>query len=127
MTADEQFKGEEAVRFPALVLVGLVMAGVVTIVAWIVLGAEFGVPILILTAVCAGAVIAYRLLAGSTRREGDAADPIPKQPANPARPLGDTTEVHDELSPHDLPIDHPGRQAAEEQAGGLGGTTTGRD
>jgi len=33
------------------------------------------------------------------------------------RPAGDTPEVHDEVSPHDLPHDHPGRQAAEEQAG----------
>ena len=30
---------------------------------------------------------------------------------------GDTPEAHDEISPHDLPIDHPGRQAAEAQAG----------
>ena len=37
--------------------------------------------------------------------------------------LGDTPEAHDEVSPHDLPKDHPGRQAAEELAGGEGGTT----
>ena len=29
---------------------------------------------------------------------------------------GDTPEAHDEINPHDLPPDHPGRQAAEEQA-----------
>jgi hypothetical protein len=40
-------------------------------------------------------------------------------------PLGDTPEAHDEISPHDLPKDHPGRRAAEEQAGGEGGTTQG--
>ena len=39
--------------------------------------------------------------------------------------LGETPEAHDELSPHDLPKDHPGRQAAEELAGGEGGTTSG--
>ena len=39
--------------------------------------------------------------------------------------LGDTPEAHDELSPHDLPKDHPGRQEAEELAGGEDGTTTG--
>ena len=39
--------------------------------------------------------------------------------------LGDTPEAHDEVSPHDLPKDHPGRQAAEELAGGEGGTTRG--
>ncbi len=32
------------------------------------------------------------------------------------RPLGDTDEAHDEISPHDLPLSHPGRQAAEELA-----------
>lgn len=31
-------------------------------------------------------------------------------------PLGDTPEAHDEITPHDLPQDHPGRQAAEREA-----------
>ena len=39
--------------------------------------------------------------------------------------MGDTPEAHDEITPHDLPLDHPGRQAAEAQAGHQGGTTTG--
>ncbi len=43
------------------------------------------------------------------------------------RPLGDTDEAHDEISPHDLPVGHPGRQAAEEQAEGKHGTTRGHD
>lgn len=47
----------------------------------------------------------------------DAAD----EPLGPATPddqtdLGDTPEAHDEISPHDLPPDHPGRPAAEEKA-----------
>ena len=41
------------------------------------------------------------------------------------RPLGDTPEVHDEISPRDLPRDHPGRQAADEQAEAPGDTTRG--
>ncbi|MDQ3631384.1 MAG: hypothetical protein M3417_09020 [Actinomycetota bacterium] len=41
------------------------------------------------------------------------------------RPLGDTEEAHDEISPHDLPPGHPGRQAAEDQAGVGEGTTRG--
>jgi hypothetical protein len=40
-------------------------------------------------------------------------------------PAGDTPEAHDEINPHDLPPDHPGRQAAEVQAGGEDGTTRG--
>jgi hypothetical protein len=52
------------------------------------------------------------------------------EPLGPATPddetdLGDTPEAHDELSPHDLPKDHPGRQAAEDLAGGVDGTTSG--
>ena len=52
------------------------------------------------------------------------------EPLGPVTPddetdLGDTPEAHDELSPHDLPKDHPGRHAAEELAGGEGGTTSG--
>ncbi len=38
--------------------------------------------------------------------------------------LGDTPDAHDEITPHDLPLDHPGRQAAEAQAGFEGGGTT---
>ena len=51
----------------------------------------------------------------------------PLGPATPddETPLGDTPEAKDEISPHDLPKDHPGRQATEELAGGEGGTTEG--
>jgi hypothetical protein len=41
------------------------------------------------------------------------------------RPLGDSPELHDEISAHDLPKSHPGRNVAERQAGGWGGTTRG--
>lgn len=33
---------------------------------------------------------------------------------DPRTPLGDTTEAHDELSSHDLPLGHPSRRPAEE-------------
>jgi hypothetical protein len=57
----------------------------------------------------------------------DNEDPIPSTHLIPddETAAGDTPEAHDEISPHDLPIDHPGRQEAEAQAGGPGGTTTG--
>ncbi len=53
-----------------------------------------------------------------------------KEPLGPLTPddetaLGDTPEAHDELSPHDLPPGHPGRQEAEREAGSGGGTTRG--
>lgn len=52
------------------------------------------------------------------------------EPAGPLTPddetsLGDTPEVHDDLSPHDLPPGHPGRREAERLAGGGDGTTKG--
>jgi hypothetical protein len=45
----------------------------------------------------------------------------------PGPPAGrhDTPEAHDEISPRDLPADHPGRQAAERQAQERGGATPG--
>jgi len=51
------------------------------------------------------------------------------EPLGPVTPdddtdLGDTPEVHDEISPHDLPKGHPGRKQAEKDAG-EGGTTRG--
>jgi hypothetical protein len=53
-----------------------------------------------------------------------------KEPLGPMTPddetaAGDTPEAHDEISPHDLPPGHPGRDKAERQAGGGGGTTRG--
>ena len=52
------------------------------------------------------------------------------EPLGPVTPddetaLGNTPEVHDEISPHDLPPDHPGRAEAERLAGGEDGATRG--
>lgn len=51
----------------------------------------------------------------------------PLGPATPDRetPLGDTSDAHDGINPHDLPPDHPGRAEAERLAGGEDGTTKG--
>ena len=115
--------------FPSGVLIGIIAAAVLAVVAWIVLGAEFGIPILVLAAICILAAIAYRMMAGSTRGDSgytDATDPTPKVPTSgDGRPLGDTREAHDEVNPHDLPRDNPGRRTAEAMAGGDEGTTTG--
>jgi hypothetical protein len=53
-----------------------------------------------------------------------------EEPLGPATPdnetaAGDTPEAHDEISPHDLPPDHPGRAEAEREAGGADGTAPG--
>jgi hypothetical protein len=53
-----------------------------------------------------------------------------EEPLGPMTPddetaLGDTPEAHDEISPHDLPPDHPGRAEAERLAGDPADTTRG--
>lgn len=57
----------------------------------------------------------------------DGTEPEPLGPFTPddQTPLGDTPEAHDEITPHDLPLGHPGRQAAEHQAADGDGTTRG--
>src|SRR5919112_6506383 len=55
----------------------------------------------------------------------DSDDPFPGVGADEARPLGDTAEAHGEISPRDLPPDHPGRQEAERQAEARDGLTPG--
>ncbi len=46
----------------------------------------------------------------------DAQEPLGPLTPDDGTALGDTPEAHDEVSPHDLPKDHPGRVAAERQA-----------
>ena len=55
----------------------------------------------------------------------DAEEPLGPLTPDDETPLGDTPEAHDEISPHDLPPDHPGREEAERLAGGVEGTTRG--
>jgi hypothetical protein len=50
------------------------------------------------------------------RDDNDWAIPSTHLIADDETAAGDTPEVHDEISPHDLPIDHPGRPEAERQA-----------
>jgi hypothetical protein len=124
--ADQEFRGEEKQRFPALVLVGVALAIAVIVVAFVV-DPEIGIPVLVLALVCVGAAVGYRLIAGSNRgAERDSQDSgLPKAPPDRERPMGDTPEAHDEISPHDLPPEHPGREEAEQVSGGSDGTTRG--
>jgi hypothetical protein len=57
--------------------------------------------------------------------DDEADEPLGPLTPDDETPLGDTPEAHDELNPHDLPPDHPGREKAERMAGGEGGTTQG--
>ena len=63
-----------------------------------------------------------------SRHDGEHDEPLGPATPDHARPLGDTPEAHDEISPHDLPLDSPGRKAAEHRAAETGrDTVTGRD
>ena len=55
----------------------------------------------------------------------DSSEPLGPMTPDEQTPLGDTPEAHDEISPHDLPPGHPGREQAEHEAGGEEGTTSG--
>jgi hypothetical protein len=54
-----------------------------------------------------------------------ASEPLGPFTPDDERPLGDTPEAHDEVNPHDIPLDNPGRQEAERLSGGKEGTTKG--
>lgn len=57
--------------------------------------------------------------------DSESSEPLGPLTPDDETPLGDTPEAHDEISPHDLPLDHPGREEAERQAGGEEGDTRG--
>jgi hypothetical protein len=42
--------------------------------------------------------------------------PVPRLGLDDSRPLGDSPDLHDDLDPHDLPLDHPGRKRLEHEA-----------
>lgn len=86
----------------------------------------FFIPALMLAALIVGYAMLNRAM---TRRVearhdsledamSDETEPLPSTHLIPDNetPAGDTPEAHDEINPHDLPPDHPGRHAAERQA-----------
>lgn len=84
----------------------------------------WAVPALVLVGIIGLMALGELLLKQRTEaRAGDpmsdSSDPVPTThlATDEETPLGDTSQAHDELSPHDLPKDHPGRAEAERQAG----------
>lgn len=49
--------------------------------------------------------------------DSEAREPLGPFTPDHETPAGDTPEVHDEISAHDLPKDHPGRAALVRKAG----------
>jgi hypothetical protein len=126
----DTLEGREKARFPTLLIFGVLMALAVVIVAFVV-DTDYGIPVLLLTVICAIAAIGYRVIAGRSGGgagggDADSTDGgIPTQESRSDRPLGDTPDAHDELNPHDLPLSNPGRHEAEKMASGVEGTTSG--
>lgn len=90
--------------------------------------------LLVILAVAYGAqkLMAARVLRGDgsvEKAQSDADDAIPALLLIPddSTPAGDNPDAHDEITPHDLPLTHPGRQAAERQAGDDDATTRGHE
>ena len=57
--------------------------------------------------------------------DSESSEPLGPVTPDDETPLGDTPEAHDEITPHDLPLDHPGREKAERLAGDDEATTRG--
>jgi hypothetical protein len=57
-------------------------------------------------------------------RDRGSHEPLGPVTPDPETPAGDTSEAHDEISPHDLPAGHPGRAEAERLADDESGGTT---
>ena len=93
------------------------------------------VPVVILALIVGGYALLNRGMhekvlrdaGGQEEAMADADEAIPSAHLIPddETPAGDTSEAHDEINPHDLPMDHPGRMAAERESGALKGTTQG--
>jgi hypothetical protein len=49
--------------------------------------------------------------------DADSADAVPSIVQSREEPIGVSSDVHTDLNPHDLPVDHPGRPEAKERAG----------
>src|SRR5215210_3201060 len=87
---------------------------------------DFVDPVLLLAVIVTVAAAAATVLVrrkrdryGSVRRasaDDDAAVPGSQFLPDEGTPLGATPEAHAEISPHDLPVDHPGRGRAERVA-----------
>ena len=100
------------------VLIVLLGALALFVVAALLTGdAIWVVPVLILFGVVAVGLVGHLALRKRVEQTGgDTTLPAAHVEYDDETALGDTPEAHDEISPHDLPVDHPGRQEAEKQA-----------
>jgi hypothetical protein len=119
----------------APLMAGLAAFYVVSAIAASESGAAYAFAALVAGTVPAtAAVLTYATARRKTRQreDGDLEDlsveddsPFPGVGFDDRTPLGDSPELHDEVTPHDLPPDHPARHKVEERTRSGGGTTHG--
>ena len=102
-------------RTVLLVLLAVIAAFVVA--ALLTGDAIWVVPVLVLFGVVAVGFAGHLGLRKHVENtDGDTALPASHLEAEDETALGGTPEAHEDLSPHDLPVDHPGRQEAERRS-----------
>jgi hypothetical protein len=109
--------GGVAVFYGVCALAAAVFAGPVAAIATLLAG------IIPMTAAALWVATTRAKTGGAGASRDPAAEddsPFPGLGADDATPLGDTSEAHDELSPRDLPRDHPARKVLEHEARGDG-------
>ena len=119
----------------AALMAGLGAFYLISAAAAAVLGPEYALAALLAGTVPAtAAALTYATARRKTRLredghledlsvEGDS--PFPGVGMDDETPLGDSPELHDDITPHDLPRGHPGRRRLERQTGFEGDTTRG--
>ena len=115
-------------RLGPFLLLGAAFFAVVAVVAAIAGGISWAIPVALVAIIAAVYAVANRVLGdrsverhGGDEREtlrdaGEGGLPKAHVVGDDETALGDTPEVHAEISPHDFPKDSPQRQAAEEMA-----------
>ncbi|HEV2819515.1 MAG TPA: hypothetical protein VGW11_03315 [Solirubrobacteraceae bacterium] len=125
-------------RQKLLIVFALAVAVVLALTGILTGQPEFLIPTGLVGLVVALIVVAEKALSTAVMRRhdqdprkavSDEDEPLPSAHVitDDDSALGDTEEAHNEISPRDLPPDHPGRKQAEAQAGDERGTTRGDD
>lgn len=93
-----------------LIAIGMAMLAVPVAILFVILAA----------AAAFDAIMARRKLARHggdlDSVEADENDALPTMVSDEEAPLGATSQAHEDIDPHDLPPDHPSRQAVEDQS-----------
>ena len=96
--------------FTPLAATGVTAALIVAVVAGLAAGPGAAVAVIAALALWLAFTAVFRARGAAAGRA------LPAWSPDDERPLGDTPELHDRLSPHDVPKSHPSRLALERAA-----------